>query len=543
MDKNNVDNQNNKLYYKKPYYNKNYDNDSNNKNNNNNNNKTKNNNNYYKNNNHYKNNNYCKNNNSNNNANNSISTMKYNIILKKLDILNDKYTNLDKKYEILDKRYCKLKNMCVDTLKKNLENDTKHNNFEDSVIHNNNYVKANEDINNENINNEDIQEKDAHFAGLLNFLVKLKEIKDSNNPVEKDIKIEKPKINLLTHDSLKFHSINLNLDSITDFIELAIYFINIKKEFEFELIESNIIYNFEEDGEYLDYYVYCNKKYTINVDKVLKLQNPLTKLYNLIGMNDVKKKMVNILCNHLIPGTTNNNYTSHTLIYGPPGVGKTKLSKIICNIYYALGIISTNNIIKATRANLIGQHLGSTAIKTQELINSAANGILLIDEGYSLGNEETRDSFSKECIDTLTLNLSDKTKKFVCIVIGYEESIKKNLFNYNQGLEGRFTKIYKIDGYSTVELKNIFIYYLNKHKYSLDNILNKELLDIFEKNKKAFPNFGRDIKTLLYDCMCSHHKLIVGKQYPITYVMTKEIILENLSNKKYQDNGCTSYFC
>ena len=78
-----------------------------------------------------------------------------------------------------------------------------------------------------------------------------------------------------------------------------------------------------------------------------------------------------------------------------------------------------NNIFKMVkRSDLIGQYLGQTSIKTQKVIDEVIGGVLFIDEAYSLGNSEKRDSYSKECLDTINRNLTENGNKFICIIAG-----------------------------------------------------------------------------------------------------------------------------
>ena len=126
--------------------------------------------------------------------------------------------------------------------------------------------------------------------------------------------------------------------------------------------------------------------------------------------------------------------------------------------------------IIAKRSDLIGQYLGETSIKTQSLIDKCEGGILFIDEAYSLGNDEQRDSFSKECLDTINLNLSENKKKFICIIAGYKESLNNSFFAYNEGLRRRFPFIYNIENYNYKELEKIF--------YKMINDINWKIIDI-----------------------------------------------------------------
>ena len=94
---------------------------------------------------------------------------------------------------------------------------------------------------------------------------------------------------------------------------------------------------------------------------------------------------------------------------------------------------------KVTRSDLIAGYLGQTALKTQEVIKECLGGVLFIDEAYALGNEQKKDSFAKECIDTLCEGLSDHKENLMVIIAGYEKELQSCFFDYNQGLESRFS--------------------------------------------------------------------------------------------------------
>ena len=102
------------------------------------------------------------------------------------------------------------------------------------------------------------------------------------------------------------------------------------------------------------------------------------------------------------------NLEKPLLVKGEPGTGKTELGNILGKIYLAVGALKNDVFRVVKRSDLIAGYLGQTAIKTQKVIDQCTGGVLFIDEAYSLGNSEQRDSFSKECIDTLNQNLSEK---------------------------------------------------------------------------------------------------------------------------------------
>ena len=116
-------------------------------------------------------------------------------------------------------------------------------------------------------------------------------------------------------------------------------------------------------------------------------------------------------------------------IFGPPGTGKTEIAKIIGKIFCNMGVLSRNIFKKATRSDLIAGYLGQTAMKTRDIMQDCIGGVLFIDEAYALGNPEKRDSFAKECIDTLCEGLSDNKENLMVIIAGYEEDLKKCFFS------------------------------------------------------------------------------------------------------------------
>ena len=159
-----------------------------------------------------------------------------------------------------------------------------------------------------------------------------------------------------------------------------------------------------------------------------------------------------------------------------------------------------------TRADLIAGYLGQTALKTRDVIKEAMGGVLFIDEAYALGNPEKKDSFAKECIDTLCDALSEHKDKLMVIIAGYEQELKDCFFAFNQGLDSRFTWRFKTDDYKPEELMQIFNKKILDAKWSSDkNALQKEW---FEKNADYFKYYGRDMETLFAKVKISHSRRV-----------------------------------
>jgi len=254
-------------------------------------------------------------------------------------------------------------------------------------------------------------------------------------------------------------------------------------------------------------------EYNINVESLHKIKSSLTDLNNMIGMKDLKDNIVDQIL-YYIQDLNKKGDFMHTVIYGPPGTGKTEIAKIIGQIFSKLGILKKGTFRKVTRSDLIAGYLGQTAIKTNDVINDCLGGVLFIDEAYSLGNSEKKDSFSKECIDTLCEALSNHKDNFMVIIAGYENELKECFFNYNQGLDSRFTWRFKTDEYKGEELYNIFIKKVKEidwEVYNSNSEYEKINVEWFIKNLEYFKFFGRDVETLLAKTKIAHARRVFCK--------------------------------
>ena len=181
--------------------------------------------------------------------------------------------------------------------------------------------------------------------------------------------------------------------------------------------------------------------------------------------------------------------------------------------------------------------MGQTALKTKDVIKECLGGVLFIDEAYSLGNSEKRDSFSKECIDTLCEALSDHKDNLMVIVVGYEEDLKKCFFDYNKGLESRFTWRFHTDDYTAEELKLIFIKKVKDIGW--DFLHSDELKTLwFQKNMDHFKFYGRDMELLLSKIKIAHSRRVFCKEQSVKTKITLNDIEKGF--KMFLDNGLSN---
>ncbi len=269
------------------------------------------------------------------------------------------------------------------------------------------------------------------------------------------------------------------------------------------------------------------------VDEHETLDDILSKLNQLVGLENVKNdccalmgviKVGRLREEHGLPTPS---LSTHAIFTGSPGTGKTTVARLMGEIYKKLGILSRGHLIEVARADLVGEHVGKTAIKTNKVIDSALNGVLFIDEAYSLlgnGND-----FGHEAIETLLKRMEDEKDRLCVIVAGYEDEMQQFIAS-NPGLKSRFSNRFHFKNYESDELMEIFNRLCHKRGYRISQEGAQSLMKHFEiefnKGGSVFGN-GRFVTNLLAG-ICKAQAVRLMHRSGLSSAALEEITLEDI---------------
>lgn len=200
-------------------------------------------------------------------------------------------------------------------------------------------------------------------------------------------------------------------------------------------------------------------------------QDFMKELMGMIGLERVKEEVqslrnfIKIQKQREEEGMKAMSVSYHCVFSGSPGTGKTTVARIVAGIYKELGILKKGHLVEVQRSDLVAEYVGQTATKTNAKIDEALDGVLFIDEAYTLSQGGQND-FGQEAINTLLKRMEDDRKCLVVILAGYSNEIKQFIAT-NPGLESRFNRYIHFEDYSVEDLMRIFAYNLQNAQYQI----------------------------------------------------------------------------
>ena len=388
------------------------------------------------------------------------------------------------------------------------------------------------------INNEDDKNIKKFFYELEDFL------KEESKNI---IIIEGNKIDINTfflgYESIKNKYFEFKIESkimdIQSIYNSILNEIEIEDKLKVELLDY-ISETFDKESDYVEYknrlikYISFNKSIP-KLEERKSMEDIFSELEELVGLKKVKKVLYELVDVINLKDKTKDklkikDINLHMVFLGNPGTGKTTIARIISSILYNLGYVKENKLIEVSVKDLVAEYVGQTAPKTNRVIEKAMNGVLFIDEAYTLAVKGDN-SYNAEAIATLIQAMENYRDKLVVIFAGYTKEMK-DFLDSNSGIVSRIGYTLEFDDYTVEELIEIFLGFMKKSGFIVEDAALKYLEKIINENRNM-KNFGnaRFVRNIYEKSIVKHASRVKNnKRSNILTTITKEdISIENLN--------------
>lgn len=271
-------------------------------------------------------------------------------------------------------------------------------------------------------------------------------------------------------------------------------------------------------------------------EKPETLDEIMEKINALVGMDNIKNEITTFI--NLVKVQKERKARSmpvsplslHAVFYGPPGTGKTTVARLLGKVYRAIGLLSKGQLVETDRAGLVAGFVGQTALKADEAVQKSMDGVLFIDEAYTLAQGgSSGGDFGREAIDTILKRMEDSRDRLAVIVAGYPDEMER-FIESNPGLKSRFSRFFYFKDYTPDELMKIFSGFTGKGGFKLSETASAKLKALFEAlyetRDRTFGN-GRLARNL-FEKIIERQANRIAKVAPLTDEILSSLEMEDI---------------